>query len=437
MSDIFISYAREDRPKAEQLAHAFEQQGWTVWWDKVIPPGRKYSDVITEELNSAGAVLVLWSVASAASDWVKDEAQEGVNRGVLLPVMVEETKIPYGFRQFQTCNLTDWDGSPDHPELLGLMNELARRVKSPRPAGPPAAPPPTPRPRPNRLKKAPLITAGVAALSLLVGIVGYRAYYKNKYGAGRNLNQNVATPTPGPVAGQPPGGGEAHQRAVEQTARGTAEADKGNHRGAIMFYDLAIEAKRDFAPAYFYRGMSRAMLNQNVRALADFRKVLELSNEEEQKLEAQQLIASIESPPPPPTRPANANAANTASANASTTNAGPRPPVVGQTAPTPEPARVQVAEMFSNNKEARYAATSKLVIARKNDPEAVLLAIKTAQAQPKNLNGVINTLVLLENVDQTILRKHRKEVEALLEAVKDNGPETADRAAKVRERLRS
>jgi hypothetical protein len=33
MSDIFISYAREDRPRVERLAAALEQCGWSVWWD--------------------------------------------------------------------------------------------------------------------------------------------------------------------------------------------------------------------------------------------------------------------------------------------------------------------------------------------------------------------------------------------------------------------
>ena len=36
MSDIFISYAREDRPRVEHLAAAFEQRGWAVWWDPDI-----------------------------------------------------------------------------------------------------------------------------------------------------------------------------------------------------------------------------------------------------------------------------------------------------------------------------------------------------------------------------------------------------------------
>jgi len=36
MSDIFISYARADKEKAELLANA--QKGWSVWWDREIPP---------------------------------------------------------------------------------------------------------------------------------------------------------------------------------------------------------------------------------------------------------------------------------------------------------------------------------------------------------------------------------------------------------------
>jgi len=131
MSDIFISYAREDRDKAELLARAFEQQKWVVWWDKVIPPGRKYSDVIGEELASAKAVIVLWSQASVSSDWVKDEAQEGANRGILVPALVENVSPPYGFRQVQTADLSDWDGSSSHAELQKLVRSVGGLIKRP------------------------------------------------------------------------------------------------------------------------------------------------------------------------------------------------------------------------------------------------------------------------------------------------------------------
>ncbi len=58
MSDIFISYAREDRKKIEAIAKRFENQGWSVWWDRKIPPGKTFSQVIEEELADARCVVV-------------------------------------------------------------------------------------------------------------------------------------------------------------------------------------------------------------------------------------------------------------------------------------------------------------------------------------------------------------------------------------------
>src|SRR4030095_3715490 len=40
MSDIFISYKREDLELAKALAAELTELGWTVWWDHDIPAGR-------------------------------------------------------------------------------------------------------------------------------------------------------------------------------------------------------------------------------------------------------------------------------------------------------------------------------------------------------------------------------------------------------------
>lgn len=68
MSDIFISYAHEDRERAKNMAAALEARGWSVWWDRKIITGQTYDQVIENELDAAKAVVVLWSQHSVGSE---------------------------------------------------------------------------------------------------------------------------------------------------------------------------------------------------------------------------------------------------------------------------------------------------------------------------------------------------------------------------------
>ena len=130
MSDIFISYAREDRDKAKALAELFQHQGWSVWWDRNIPPGRSFDEVIEEALVAAKCVVVLWSKNSASSDWVKGEAAEALQRKILVPGRIDSANVPLEFRRLQTVDLSGWKGDAEHPELGGLLEAVAENIKS-------------------------------------------------------------------------------------------------------------------------------------------------------------------------------------------------------------------------------------------------------------------------------------------------------------------
>lgn len=99
MSDIFISYTSEDRTKAETLASTLEQQGWSVWWDRTIPAGKTFDEVIEEAIDAARCVVVLWSNSSVTSRWVHTEAEEGARRNILVPVLIEKVNIPLAFHR--------------------------------------------------------------------------------------------------------------------------------------------------------------------------------------------------------------------------------------------------------------------------------------------------------------------------------------------------
>lgn len=76
MADIFISYASVDRPRVQSLVESLPQQGWSVWWDRTILPGKTWDEVLEAALADARCVIVLWSRHSVESDWVHIEADE-------------------------------------------------------------------------------------------------------------------------------------------------------------------------------------------------------------------------------------------------------------------------------------------------------------------------------------------------------------------------
>src|SRR4029453_2957991 len=144
MADVFLSYAREDRDAAFVLARTLEACGWSVWWDREIHPGEAFDQAIERELAAARAVVVLWSERSVASEWVKNEAAEAAARGVLVPALLDATKLPLEFRRRQAADLAGWHGDPDHAGFRALCKGVA--AKMPTPAQPtPAAPPVAPR----------------------------------------------------------------------------------------------------------------------------------------------------------------------------------------------------------------------------------------------------------------------------------------------------
>ena len=110
MARIFLSYARKDAAKTAALAKALERSGHQIWWDPQVEGGTRFAAAIAEALKNAELVIVLWSRHSVDSTWVQDEAAEGRDTGRLIPILLDETRPPLGFRQFQAIDLSRWKG---------------------------------------------------------------------------------------------------------------------------------------------------------------------------------------------------------------------------------------------------------------------------------------------------------------------------------------
>jgi TolB-like protein/Tfp pilus assembly protein PilF len=122
---IFLSYAHADRAKAQRLAAILEQSGYTVWWDALVEGGSRFAKSIDEALDKADAVVVLWSKDSVESDWVRDEAAQGRDRQRLVPLSLDGTVPPLGFRQIQVIKLGKWHGRADAPQIEAIRRAIA------------------------------------------------------------------------------------------------------------------------------------------------------------------------------------------------------------------------------------------------------------------------------------------------------------------------
>jgi hypothetical protein len=131
MSDIFISYAREDQLEAQKFAQALARRGWSIFWDQKVPIGKTWHNTIGRELENARCVVVFWSKASIGSDWVREEAEHGKQRGILIPVRIENVLAPFGFQGIQAADLVNWDGKEQTQQFNALISAIAGLIGPP------------------------------------------------------------------------------------------------------------------------------------------------------------------------------------------------------------------------------------------------------------------------------------------------------------------
>jgi hypothetical protein len=189
MVDVFISYSRDNKARVADIAAAVTAAGYDVWWDAELPPHRSYGDVITEKIGSAKAAIVVWSHASAQSEWVRAEADVARNQKKLVQTAIDDVMPPLPFNQIQFADLRDWNGDPAHSawrKVLLSLEELCGRAAPPvSPSAPapvssaPPPPPPAPTPQADWQAPSPAPKSSIlpwALLGLAVLAVGLLAW---------------------------------------------------------------------------------------------------------------------------------------------------------------------------------------------------------------------------------------------------------------------
>ena len=128
MADVFVSYARNDKALVAPVVAAIEAAGWAVWWDPEIAPGQEFDNLITVELAAAKAVVVVWTPTSVGSRWVRGEAREAADRGVLVPARFSAASLPLDVRAIHTIDLDGWNDDPASKPCQELLRALEATI---------------------------------------------------------------------------------------------------------------------------------------------------------------------------------------------------------------------------------------------------------------------------------------------------------------------
>jgi adenylate cyclase len=128
VADVFISYARSDKARVAPLVAAIEAQRWSVWWDPEISPGQEFDRQIAAELGKAHAVLVVWTPNSVESRWVRGEAREAAERGILVPVRFDGASLPIDVRAIHTTDFDDSTIDAQAPQVQEVLRALGALI---------------------------------------------------------------------------------------------------------------------------------------------------------------------------------------------------------------------------------------------------------------------------------------------------------------------
>ncbi|MCU7842003.1 MAG: toll/interleukin-1 receptor domain-containing protein [Candidatus Thiodiazotropha sp. (ex Troendleina suluensis)] len=130
-SEVFISYKREEQPKARVIAHALVARGHNVWWDVELLLGDKFDEELVAVIKKAKAAIVLWSEKAVSSDFVRDEALLALKKKNYIPVNLDGCELPLAFGRYNTLDLKDWSGDPNDKILEPLFAAVEKKTGLP------------------------------------------------------------------------------------------------------------------------------------------------------------------------------------------------------------------------------------------------------------------------------------------------------------------
>src|SRR5215510_7369969 len=131
MVDVFISYKREERDAVRIIAERLRALALEVWFDADLTMSPSFDEEVAAKLAEAKCVLVCWTPAAIASEWVRGEAALAHGEEKLVACFLEPTKLLPPFNLQQTEDLMRWAGQEDDPSWIRLLTGVGDKAGRP------------------------------------------------------------------------------------------------------------------------------------------------------------------------------------------------------------------------------------------------------------------------------------------------------------------
>lgn len=273
----FISYAKPDFEKAQEIADQLEAHGFKCWIaPRDVRPGRAYGDEIIRGIERAQAFVLVLSSASNGSGFVSREIERAVSKNKhIFTVRVEDVQPAPALELF--ISSTQWiDAFKGRlgPHIDVLAQQLAADDDVTTPVGVGATVPPRAEARP--LWRSPYVLAGVAAAAIGLGsLLGFLYLREPETGdvsvlakACRNLSGDASLAAcERAIASRKFKGAEL---ATLHLVRGLRRQEKYDIEGALADYRDALRLNPGNHLVYNARGVLYRDAGDYDRAIADF-----------------------------------------------------------------------------------------------------------------------------------------------------------------------
>jgi hypothetical protein len=187
MTSVFLSHARTDHSLADAVASALSAAGVQLTSPEntveAAGPSGNWAAAVERAIAEADLVIVLWSIASARSEWSQWEVKLAINAWAhdrLLLARADNAELPLGLRDIPAIDLAS-DRQRGIDEIVRGVRGTAGRTAAGSPESPPAFTVPMDRslaraPRPaQRSRRRGSVLAGV--LLGLAFIIGSSSYF--------------------------------------------------------------------------------------------------------------------------------------------------------------------------------------------------------------------------------------------------------------------